>query len=174
MRRGTVTDKTVRHRIVADAIDCQTRNLTQDFERTNRAVRAFLETFARKVAHMSINGPVARPDLSADWKGEFANTACDAVITRGSDWMMYYTRYEMTCRFPNAVVMHSMARVSFLKIANCACQVARMILLGLDPELLMPDRRDSERQQLQMLLQMARSQSVPVIVVARAIDASVN
>ena len=175
-KRGSVTDKAVRNKSVVRVIEEQIGNMTQRHFRTDgpyRAVKAFLEQFARRAAHIAINIVVDLPDLNGDWKQDFADASANAMLQNGLLALVQEHLAGLRHNFPRAVIESDMNYYALMKIANCVGQTARMIKLGLDPQYLRLTRKECAQHQAE-LVRLFRKRGKPVLEIPVPVDATLN
>lgn len=164
MPTRTVTDKTLASTFVQEVIDEQAGNLTQLHiwpgdtdrrkKRRRRHVEAELMAFARLVAAMAMKAPVHRPDFSSrTWQNDWANGAVDAIKAAGYEQLEDQVIKTIMRRFPRRVTAEATwIKISLLKIASYTAQVARMIELGLPPEMLLMSPEQAQLHMMEMAL----------------------
>ncbi len=178
MPTRTVTDKTLATTFIKEVIDEQAGNLTQlhiwpsDADRRKKRCRRHVETelvaFARLVAAMAMKAPAQRPDFnSRTWQNDWANGAVDAIKAAGYDQLEDQTVKTIMRRFPRRVTAEaSWIKISLLKIASYTAQVARMIELGLPPEMLLMSHEQAQLHMMEMALSIHNNGGKVAIVAA--------
>lgn len=139
--RRTVTDKTVAHELVFDILEEQTGNLTQHHfakDGPYRAVMAELTKFARLASNIALSRSVCRPNLhDPNWKEDWVNTTSDVMSQNGLQCLIYEECWRIKKRFPRKIrYSNDWIEFSLLKIARYSGAVSRLIVIGLNPNLL--------------------------------------
>lgn len=165
----TLTDRTLANRHVADVLDEQTGNLTQNHFRKDGAykrVHGMLEQVARRAIQCALaKQPVSKPDLTKrNWRGNFATAVERAMIDAGfeSDVEGYVQQFLQT--LPKVVGHRAKTKYCYFKIASYAGQCATMLIHRLDPDLLsMPD--DEAMETLLHVADIAIQAGVPTMII---------
>jgi hypothetical protein len=165
----TITDKTIASEHIKDVIDEQVGNLTQNHFRTDksyRAVKKVLESFARKVAELSMRDTDTKPNFALkDWRRDFANRAEQAIVKNGMEALVSEVAQTLKQCFPDKIGARADTTYAYYKIATYVSQVSRMLLNGLDPKMLTMSDEELEAHQF-MVLNMALGHSNEILVVA--------
>jgi hypothetical protein len=167
LKGKSVTDKAMGYELITDVIDEQYGNLTgRHFEKNGsyRQVTSILRDFARDICRMAMLNS-ARPTFEKGWKNDFSNQTYHILKAQNLD--LHIKKYvdKMRMCFPKHVTKSDLINYSFLKIANHAGCVSRMILHGYHPDFILATPREANEALLERANRL-RKGGASVIVVA--------
>ena len=157
MPTRTVTDKALASPLVAGVIDELAGNVTgihtepsntRRDKRRRACIDAVLMQLAREVAGLSLPASPPPPDFAtAVWKSYWAYRAIQVLFDEGIDDLVQRTQADIARRFPNRAVHanSNFTEYALFKVAVYVAQVARLICLGLPPEVLVMTKEEYRR-----------------------------
>jgi hypothetical protein len=139
MATRTVTEKMLCFGPMQRAIDNAAMNMVGigSKARRRRGIATLLTEYSKSVAAMAMKQPVFPPELQGDWKRRWANECADLILAAGLNELIEKTIVDIRKRFPRAVQLEDgLLKYGLYKLGSYAAQVSRLLLCGIDPELL--------------------------------------
>lgn len=164
----TLTDRTLANRHVADVLDEQTMNLTQQFRGEGGAykkVYGMLTKVARHAIRCVLAKPVGKPNMTRkNWHQDFANACERAMIAAGFEKAVEGYVKEFMRTLPKAVGTRAETKWSYFKIATYAGQCATMLHHRLNPDLL-TETDEEYMAHVDRIIEVAKGAGIPTAVV---------